>query len=364
MRVAFDDQIFAIQRRGGISRYFTEMIRQFRANPGLGIEPVLPFRFAVNEHLLELGHTGVHRSPLPRWLDRPRAVHALNAARLTTPSAEILHHTYYTPAALTSNAKVRVCTVYDMIPELFPEQFPHGNPHQAKREVVAACDAVICISETTRRDLVRFYGEFDKPVVVTHLAVGREFFDAAPRVDIENKYFLFVGQRAGYKNFSVVLDAFADVARRIPSFELLCVGGGPFTAAEVARTEELGLVGRVRQRQVPDGELPGVYASAVCFVFPSKYEGFGLPVLEAMAAGCPVVVAETACLLEVAEDAAASFDPENSSDLAGILTRAAADPDWSANWRGRGRVRAADFSWAHTAQQTAALYRRVIPSTS
>jgi glycosyltransferase involved in cell wall biosynthesis len=361
LRVHIDEQIFAAQRRGGISRYFTELIREFRADPGLGVEPVLPFRYVVNEHLQELANPGVRPSPLPDVLNRPRVLRALNAAtrRRSPGDISLVHHTYYFPAELETGAGARVCTVYDMIPELFPEHFSGGNPHQAKRDFVDACDAVLCISETTRADLLRVYGALDKPVVVTHLGVGGEFFTVDADPDPDAAYILFVGQRGAYKNFAVLLESFAAVAARQPSLDLLCVGGGDFSPAEKSRMAELDLAGRVRHRHVPDAELPGVYARATCFVFPSRYEGFGLPVLEAMAAGCPVVVADTPCLLEVAGTAAAYFPPDDVAALADLLERAAGDPGGGARWRERGRLRAADFSWSRTARQTAEVYRQV-----
>ena len=154
VRVEYDHQIFSGQRRGGISRYFTEMIRAFEDDPGLGVRPELSFRFTTNEHLLELGRTDVRRPPVPARLSGARALAAVNSAFPRRPRVDLVHRTFYDPPRPTRGDVPAVCTVYDMIPELFPELFEGKRPHRSKRQVVLEADAVFCISETTRRDLI------------------------------------------------------------------------------------------------------------------------------------------------------------------------------------------------------------------
>lgn len=361
MRVEFDHQIFSGQRHGGISRYFTEMIRVFEDDPALGVRPELSFRFTTNEHLLELGRDDVRRPPLPQRLTGARAMAAINSALPRRPRGDLVHRTFYDPPRPTRGGVPAVCTVYDMIPELFPAQFEGTHPHRAKRQVVLESDAVFCISETTRRDLIRFYGELQMPVVVTHLAVSDRFAASARGRDPERsgRHVLYVGNRAGYKNFGVVLMAFADTRSDLGDIPLLCVGGGAFSPDERSLIEGLGLRERVNQRFVDDADLPGVYADALCFVFPSTYEGFGLPVVEAMASECPVVVADTECLVEVAGGAAVAFAPDDHCALADLLRRAWEDQNWRATMRRLGTERAAEFTWHRTASRTAEVYHRL-----
>ncbi|MEH3154985.1 MAG: glycosyltransferase family 1 protein [Gordonia paraffinivorans] len=364
MRVEFDHQIFSGQRHGGISRYFTEMIRAFDADPALGVRPELSFRFTTNEHLLELGRGDVRRPPLPERLSGARALSAMNSALPRRSHADLVHRTFYDPPRPTRGGVPAVCTVYDMIPELFPALFEGTRPHRAKRQVVLASDAVFCISETTRRDLVRFYGDLPMPVVVTHLAVSDRFAASARGRDPERSggHVLYVGNRAGYKNFDTVLHAFAEARPGLGDIPLLCVGGGAFSPDERSTIERLGLQDSVTQRFVDDASLPGVYADALCFVFPSTYEGFGLPVVEAMAADCPVVIADTDCLVEVAGGAAVTFAPEDHRALADLLRRAREDTTWRATLRGLGSERAAEFTWHRTAARTAEVYHRLSTS--
>lgn len=360
MKVTFDDQIFTGQRVGGVSRYFTHLVEEFRSNPGLGVQPRLPFRHVVNEHLLR-SDPARFRPPSGPSLTRRGAVlrarNALRGAHLARP--RLLHHTYYLPSYLRVPAATRVCTVYDMIPELHPELYENGSPHQAKERYVRACDAVLCISETTKADMLRCYGELDKPVEVTHLACDAAYYSARPQPDAA-PYVAYVGRREQYKNFDVVLRAFGRVVAERPDLRLVCAGGGPLRESEKERIATLGLAAHVEQRYVADEEMPGFYASALSLVFPSRYEGFGLPIVEAFAAHCPVVVADTPCSIEVSGGAAQVFGPDDDEQLAVVLGKLAGDAAERERWIAQGEVRARDFSWTRTAERTAEVYRRVV----
>ncbi|HEX3794072.1 MAG TPA: glycosyltransferase family 1 protein [Acidimicrobiales bacterium] len=360
MKITFDDQIFTFQRRGGVSRYFVELLRQFQQDPALDVEAITPFRYVLNDHLLAFGPERFRRAPLPAAAQRARVLRPLNrmTARRSAPPA-LLHHTYSLHGALAAPARTRVCTVYDMTPELFPEHFPFGNPHQAKREFVEACDAVLCISQTTKDDLIKIYGDLDKPVVVTPLGVGDEFFVDPPELEATPDYVLYVGHRVGYKNFDVVLRAFALLKAERPGLSLVCVGA-PFTESETARLAELGLTDQVRQREAGDDELPALFARALCFVFPSRYEGFGLPIVEAFAAGCPVLLADMPCSVEVGGEAAQFFAPDDHDRLAALIEEMVATPQSRKPWVDAGRVRARQFTWRRTAELTRDLYAELL----
>ena len=248
LSVTYDDQAFTVTPRSGVARYFTELVRSYRTDPSLGIEALTPFRYVVSEHLLELDPIRYRKAPLPAKAQRTAILRPLNriVSRKGQKRPDILHHTHYAPELLERPAHLRVCTVYDMrVPELFPEVYP-WNPHRAKREYVEACDAVLCISQTTKNDLLDLYGTLDKPVVVTHLGASQSFFEAPPKQDGPD-YVLHMGQRFIYKNFDVLLRAFNRLAAVRPQLSLLCVGP-PFNPDETARLAELGLTDRVRQR--------------------------------------------------------------------------------------------------------------------
>jgi glycosyltransferase involved in cell wall biosynthesis len=169
-------------------------------------------------------------------------------------------------------------------------------------------------------------------------------------------YLLYVGMRTFHKNFDVVARA---MARAHPDLELVLAGGGPLTSAEQMRLQELGLADRVRQLTPSDEDLRALYRSALAFVFSSRYEGFGLPVIEAMASGCPTLLASTAVFREIAGDDAEYFAPDDEDALAAAIDRMVDDDSHRTSLIARGRLRAAEFTWTRTAAATAAAYRAV-----
>jgi glycosyltransferase involved in cell wall biosynthesis len=361
VRVLFDSEIFAYQLHGGISRYFVELVSRL---PLHGVEPRLIAPLTFNEYL----HTG--RTPgFVGWRApaRFRNHYTMRAARGLSRLSDrvagryarhdLFHHTYYGRGTLSDAPSV--VTVVDMIPEVLPELFPRGNPHLSKREACARASLILTISEHTRQDLLRLWPDVACPVEVVHLAVDASVF-ASRATGEESNYLLFVGERGGYKDFATFAQAAASLLRTSPQLRVMCVGGQPLTAAELAPFVAQGVQDRVSQRRVSDEELPSVYRQALVFVFPSLYEGFGLPILEAFACRCPVIVSRASCFPEVAGDAAEYFEAGSPGSLLEVLERLTADPHRRDELRQAGTRRIEHFSWGRTAQQTAAAYRRVL----
>lgn len=362
VRVRFDDQVFTVQGRGGIARYFVELIREFTGNPELGVQPEVGWRWISNAHALEAG--------LGRRLRVPggvRARHVLRLANRTVGArqadADVTHHTYYDVSYLARRSTPPiVMTVYDMIPELFPDLLSagkrRGRRRICKREFIRRAALVLCISESTRRDLLRFYGSVEAPTVVTHLGVSHRFAPGARRPSwCPNRYVMFLGTRGAYKDFRVAIESFAELAPRQRGTALVAVGGGTFTADEEALISRWGLRGQVVQHAASDEELPGVFGGASAFVFPSRYEGFGLPTLEAMACGTPAVLADSSSHPEVGGDAALYFPPGDIGALAAHLSRLLSDDAFRRDLSERGITHAGRFTWRRTATATADAYR-------
>lgn len=362
MRVAFDEQIFCMQRQGGISRSFVQLIAGLRREPALGVTPYLPFRWVYNEHAAAgLAELGVR--PGPRMLaSHPMLVARLRPARRTR--VDLVHHTFYDQRFLRDfRGARRVVTIHDMIPELYPDTVPAGV-HLAKRRYVQEADLLIVVSESTRRDLVACYGESQAPTVVVPHGVDARFATPAPAPrGLPDRYVMHVGRRSGYKDFAVLLDAFGELAPDDPTLHLVAVGGGAWSSEEHEAIAARRLSGRVVQRSLNDEELPGAYAAALVFVLPSRYEGFGLPILEAMAAGAPVLAARSSALPEVGGDAARYFPPGDVLELARQLAALVGDDAARSRLIGLGRRRAAAFPWERTVQRTAAAYRSVSPAS-
>jgi glycosyltransferase involved in cell wall biosynthesis len=356
--VLLDGAAFIQHRRSGISRYFAELVREFE-DLSLGIDAVTPYRYVANVHLAG-ARRPYHAVPLPRR-HRAAVLGRLNgpAARRAAPT-EVVHYPLYEPTLLADARRRRsVTTVYDFTFEVLPSLFGDQSAELAvKRSYLEACDLILAISEATASDLRRFHPDLDKPVVVTPLGVGAGFFSASARPvrGFPHRYVLHVGNRAEHKNTDLLLRAFAEVARRDAGLHLVLCGQG--LPHEAARLEELGIADRTRVVRLSDRALPAAYRHASAFVFPSHYEGFGLPVVEAMAAGCPTIVSDTPALLEVAGEAADVVGTGDLDSMVATLERMLDDPAHADARRQEGRARAREFSWLRTAQLTASAYYR------
>lgn len=358
MRVGYDHQIFCLQRYGGISRYFTELIPRLGCEQG--IETWVWRGFAINRYPLRSSPNGIVEG-----VDRP-AIPATNAlflkvskwaferrARGRAPT--IYHPTYYFASSGLPQATL-VITVYDMIHELFPQAHrSYREIGRRKRLLVHRADAVICISEHTKRDLMRLYGIADDKISVIPLANSLTSAPGARLLD--RPYLLYVGPRSGYKNFGALLGALSQHPKGWGDHVLCCFGGGPFTRIEQVEIQRAGLRGRVHHITGDDARLASLYAHATALIYPSQYEGFGLPPLEAMHYGCPVVLSRGASLPEVAGDAALYFDPENQDELSVQLERVMGDACLRRTLSEAGKGREHRFSWTRCAAETAVLYR-------
>lgn len=362
--VEFDDQIFSTQARGGISRYFFELMKAYEQDPSLGVEVERNWRYTVNDYILAAGmaepvRLGSTKKRLGRRVSGSVAL-ALNSGPRRS-AAQLVHATYYRGFRLPPPGRPMVVTVHDMIPELLPQYSGRRNPHCAKRKYLRRADAVICVSESTKRDLVHAWGEEYRECAVVPLAVDFGYWSKArPSHGLPSDYLLFVGDRKGYKDFRTLADAFSVLRRRHPDLWLVAIGGGSFTSRERRHLDELSIRDRVVQVTPSDDGLASAYAGARAFVFPSRYEGFGLPTLEAMASGTPVVLARSSSHIEVGGNAAAFFDPGDARNLHETLIRILADEEYRGQLARKGRERARSFNWSRVAGMTAEVYSSLL----
>ncbi|MBC7774844.1 MAG: glycosyltransferase family 4 protein, partial [Phycisphaerae bacterium] len=169
------------------------------------------------------------------------------------------------------------------------------------------------------------------------------------------------GQRKAYKNFAWMLEHLADLLRSEKDLQLVCVGGSGFDKMETAQLERLGIAHKVQYWTVgSDAELSNVYSRAACFIFPSQYEGFGIPVLEAFACGCPVVLNRASSLPEVGGDAASYFEEESPSSLEGAVRRVLEDADFRDKMIESGHKRARAFTWEQSALKHLGVYQTIV----
>lgn len=359
--MALDEQIFAVQSYGGISRLFYEKARAFTADPSLGVDLEPLNAPIVNEYVLHdpglSEHLGVRRATGPYT-----ALARFFTRRRRHEAVDLVHNTFYLPRGLSDHPGARrVVTVYDMIPELLPQTRRRLDFITEKHSYVRAADHIICISESTRRDLFKAYPDIHAPVTIAYPGVSSAFHPDVPRrSDLPEPYILHVGNRNSYKDGATLLRAFTAVAADLPDHTLLLVGGGPLTREERDLLQAGGVLTRVLQRTLTDADVPAAYAQAAVTVFPSRYEGFGLPAVEAMASGSPLILADTSSLPEVGGDAARYFPPGDDRMLAATLREILSDDVARADLRTRGIAQARRFTWPGYARANLEAYRAVL----
>ena len=341
--IELDGIIYSLQQRGGISVYFNELIAYLAkedvdCSVSLFGKAKLPIRAKID----------VISRP-QRRLERFRFAPVSDGTRL-------FHSSYYRMPAKNSGVRT-VVTVHDFIYEQYWRGIRKHLHCTQKRLAIERADALICVSNSTARDLVRFIGGVRGKVHVIPNGVSDKFYPmskSSPSYSEFGKYLLFVGKRHGYKNFRLA----ADAMRFLPDMSLVCVGGEPVLQEEWGKLESSVRSRIIPLRDVSDERLNYLYNRAHCLVYPSLYEGFGIPVVEAMRAGCPVVVVSCDAVMEVGGDAVIVCEELVPKALAESIEYVGSSE--RKNIVERGIARAMDYSWTATHEKTLGVYRELL----
>jgi glycosyltransferase involved in cell wall biosynthesis len=375
MRLFVDGLIFQKQKYGGISRLFREILpRMCKLDDDLeiilfiegNVSQNVPIHDRItlrNVPFVQRGHT-----PLNNFL-REYAYPIYQLARKSwdiTRSTmigrgrnSIWHSTYYTYPRYWKGTQI--LTVYDLAHELFPDLYDtplDDITRLQKRECINRADTIICISETTKRDLIKYYNIHENLFVIQ---IGcSEVFKYQPLslkkiLPIKNRsFFLFVGNRSHYKNFEFLINAYSQWNLR-KDITLVTVGN-PFTEAELKMIDTKGINEHViLYSNLSDEELCNLYNQAIALVYPTMYEGFGIPLLEAMACGCPIIASKIASTQEVARDFPIYFELGKRESLITSFN-AAIRLHENPEFKEKGFAISKQYSWDHTARQTLDVY--------
>ncbi len=376
MKIAYDPQIFCAQTYGGISRYFCEIASRIAKEPGVQVSIAAPMH--VNAYLLHVprGIVSGFRAPesdrfqMHKGANYPRLVFRglgllTGDLMLRFMKPDIVHETYFSPYRLGGSRPRRVLTIYDMIHEKFPTSFSNADKTaRYKAQAAARADHVICISESTRRDAIDILGLHPDKTSVIYL--GFDLMNADGKsvgykdFPVNAPFLLYVGNRGGYKNFQGLLEAYGASPKLNREYNLICFGGGAFNSDELETMRGLGLgSGQIMQLGGSDLLLAGLYQRASAFVYPSLYEGFGIPPLEAMSHDCPVVCSNTSSIPEVAGSACEYFDPADIESMRNAIERVVASDSLRKLLIEKGRERLKKFSWDRCAVETLDIYKKL-----
>ncbi|MCX6975352.1 MAG: glycosyltransferase family 1 protein [Verrucomicrobia bacterium] len=359
MNVLVDGFVFENTYQKGIRRYMEELLRRVDVPFSILLENPAAGQFPENWPVVgPLGPSPNSRFNLPaRWKYRERA----KQWRKEIQSHSVFHTSYFRQCPIPGIPSVVV--VHDMVCEVMPHLFAKDPSLEIsmKREAFEKADAIIAISENTKRDFHSFYPEFQNKVsVIPHGA--DHFIDDGIRpqqtkFQIREPFALFVGDRVGYKNFHALIDAVAE--QSWPKDLDLWVAGPKFSPAEMAAIKYRGLSERIQHvGLVNEAELNWLYRHSTCFVFPSLFEGFGFPILEAQVRHAPVVANDMAVFHEVGGDAFLPCDCRNPA----LIAKAVSDLTHAGRRESliqAGLENVKRYTWAETARKTKAVWESV-----
>lgn len=361
MKILYDGQIFDMQRFGGISRYFYKLTKY---NQGL-YDYAVCGKYCDNVYVSEI--SDIKPFPLKRnFRGKGRIIRFANehsnSRAIKTEKYDIFHPTYYSPVVIPQNKPV-VITAHDFIHELFPSFFPaNDKTSEAKETIFKEASRIIAISATTKNDLLKFFPETDESKIdVVYHAIEWEVCEEKSPNPIGKPYLLYTGTRNSYKNFPLFLAAVAPLLKKY-DLCLVCTGGS-FSTDENALLHVLGVEARTRHIFADEQTLKALYENALCFVFPSLYEGFGFPILEAFASKCPIAISGASCFPEIAGDAACYFAPYSQDDMRAKIEGLICSETMRAELVRKGIERFGKFTMDAMIRNTLRVYEKAMNST-
>ena len=353
MKVYFDPQIFLLQRYGGISKYFQNIIKSFVENPNLEIEPLFCASSNENSHLIASlmnSNFGISKN----IFSKIATIKSINSKDV--PIFDLIHFTFYLPSRFLYNKSIKsVSTVHDFIPEvLYSKLNPNRYMHYAKLSYIKNSNGVIFVSEASRAKFLALYPSMalSNNQVIHH---GNSINESVSltKLNYEKPYFFYVGGRGKYKNFENLLRAFAKLPK---SVNLLCFGGGPFTKNENRLIRDLSLESVLRHVGSDGENLDKLYFSALAFVNPSFEEGFGMSNLEALSKGTVVLCSDIPVFNEILKENALYFDPRDIDSIHHQILKVLQNPPNSFQ-KNVLIDYAKKFSWDKAAKDTSNFYK-------
>ena len=367
MKIIYDHQTFSQQDYGGISRYFYELIKFGKTDHQNQLELII--KYSNNTYIENLDISNHNTFFLNNDFKGKRRIQMIlnkykSSFYLINNNYDIFHPTYYDTYFLKNlKAKNFTVTYLDMIHEKFVSQYPElGNDKKLfnqKKELIQIAPKVIAISESTKKDLIDIYGVDANKIDVIYLGNSFNANSESELPLVSKPYVLFVGSRRRYKNFDFCLQSLKNVLLT-NDISFICAGGDMLNKQEVALIDQLGLSHKVSQYNISDKILANLYKHSIAFIFPSLYEGFGIPVLEAFACNTPCLLSNGGSLPEVGGDAALYFDPQNADEIEQSLKKILNNKTLRDDLIQKGTQRLQKFSWENTYNQTINFYKSLL----
>jgi glycosyltransferase involved in cell wall biosynthesis len=363
IKIAYDYQAFTLQKYGGVSRYICALASEVAKNNDFDVKVYAGLyqnKYLEDYSNLSVKGWQVSNLPIPRRILDPINT-KLNKFSFSIDCPDIVHETYYNSQRTTLEKTSVIITVHDMIHEKFLNLTQYKDFIKDKARAIKRADRVVCVSENTRRDLLEIYNLDPKKVVTIytgHSPLPVQKIDIDPIV--KDPYILYVGSRSStHKNFNALLQAYSNSKQLRSCFKLVCFGTESFSSDEINNMKKMSInVERdVLHYSGSDSILVNLYTNASVFIYPSLYEGFGIPPLEAMSLNCPVACSNASSIPEIVGDAGEYFDPQEIDSIITAIEKVVCSTAKSKELKAKGRERVKLFSWEKCAAETSVLYR-------
>ena len=364
MKILYDYQIFYNQKYGGPSRYFIELhknIIDFNHDAKI----YLPIH--VNNHIKENKISGIKEG---LFLKRKFKLNSFlklynkfsTTRYLNSFNPDIIHPTYYDIGFYKKFKKPKVLTVYDLIHERYRELYNIKRDVLPKKEAIDNSDYYLCPSKCTQRDLIEYYNVKEEQTSVIYWAPFINKNHESKHLSYNNKkpYLLYVGNRHGYKNANLMIEAISLSKEIMMNYNVIFFGGGNFKKVEIDLFKKFNYSeSQFKLINGNDQDLVNLYKNASALVYPSLYEGLGLPILEAMQFNCPVITSYTSGMIEAGGDAVEYFDPKKKESIVASIKKVLFSEGRQKELINLGQKRIDQFSWKRVGKETLNIYKKL-----
>jgi len=348
---------------GGVARYVCEIMNELHKD----IEVKTSILVTDNVYIKDLPFLKIKSLITDRnFKGKGKVQKIINTAysnyKVLMNDFDIFHATFSDAYYLRKIKKPIVVTIHDMINEKLADyHISHASHIESKKNLIYKSDHIIAVSHNTKKDILEIYPvNPDKITVIYH---GPPQSAKQIYKNELGDYILYVGRRTRYKNFNFFVESIIPLLLKNPDLKLVCIGSS-FTNDEKEFLNKSGILKQAVSMGLSDDVLYSIYRHALVFVFPSIFEGFGIPILEAFANECPVCLSNSSCFPEIAGDAAMYFNPADSESIRESIDKIITDKDVANNLRKKGLERLSLFSWQKAAQETFDIYKKMGSQTS
>lgn len=361
MKIFFDYKIFFQQKYGGPSNYFVNLVRELNL---IGCDAKIFAPIHINFHLKKSNETFFNfnfffkKNIFVKYLNFINLI--LTKCFLYFFKPKIYHTTYY-GHNINSSRIPMVVTVYDLIHEIYSKTYYKKLLlTNYKKKILEHAQHIICISKNTQKDLIKYYNVQIEKTSVVYLGKYEDNI-LLNNQNISKPFFLYVGNRHNYKNFKILLKAYSQSKDLMENVDLICFGGGNFTKEEknFMLRHQISF-NNIIHLEGSDQILVELYQKSVALIYPSLYEGFGIPLVDAMHQGCPLIISNKSCFPEICQNSALYFDPLSVNDLINMMNTILYDKKIRHNLILAGKKRANFFSWHKCAKETLNIYKNIV----